>query len=56
MVGCLEAEKYADKIWVTRSEPWKIGSPVHGRWLVSLEGFTGGFAVDCLEIHTSGGF
>jgi hypothetical protein len=52
MVSCLEAEKYADRIWITRSEPWQIGSDRHpGKWIVLLEGFAGGFAVDCLEIQ-----
>ncbi|GIN71175.1 hypothetical protein J14TS2_16500 [Bacillus sp. J14TS2] len=46
MVNCFEAKKYPGKVWVTRSEPWKLG---HGQEVVLLEGKIGGFAVDCLE-------
>jgi hypothetical protein len=46
MTNCLEAEKYKDRIWITRSEPWKISC---GERLVLLEGFSGGFAVKYLE-------
>ena len=46
MVNCLEAERYKDKIWTTRSEPWMLcGSEV-----VLLEGKSGGFATEFLEI------
>jgi len=46
MVNCLEAERYKDKIWTTRSEPWMLcGSEV-----VLLEGKAGGFATEFLEI------
>ncbi len=46
MVNCLEAERYKDKIWTTRSEPWMLcGSKV-----VLLEGKSGGFATEFLEI------
>lgn len=47
MVNCYEARKDPDKVWVTRSEPWELG---HGQKVVLLEGKTGGFSVDCLEI------
>lgn len=46
MVNCIEAERYKDKIWTTRSEPWMLcGSEV-----VLLEGKSGGFATEFLEI------
>ncbi len=46
MVKCLEAKKYPDKVWVTRSEPYTVcGSEV-----VLLEGRAGGFATEFLEI------
>jgi hypothetical protein len=52
MVKCLEAETHAGRIWVTRSEPWRLGNDRHpGEWVVLLEGFPGGFAVKCLEIQ-----
>ncbi|MBO0962361.1 hypothetical protein J1P26_21900 [Neobacillus sp. MM2021_6] len=47
MVNCYEARKKPDKVWVTRSEPWELGD---GQKVVLLEGKTGGFSVDCLEI------
>ena len=48
MVNCAEAEmdKYKDKVFVCRSEPWKLG---HGEEVILLEGKTGGFATDCLK-------
>jgi len=46
MVNCLEAEKYKDRVWVTRSEPWKVG----GNWVVLLDGYSGCFAVEFLEV------
>jgi len=46
MVNCAEARKYPDKIWTTRSEPWEMC----GTMVVLLEGKSGGFAVDCLEV------
>ena len=51
MVNCAEAEKYKDRVWTTRSEPWQIGS---GEWLVLLEGKSGGFDVECLEEVSAG--
>ena len=42
MTGCLEAENYKDRVWVTQDEPWQLGS---GEWVVSLEGMRGGFAL-----------
>ena len=48
MRDCLEAEIHNGKIWVTRSEPWRLG---HGAWVVLLEGFRGGFLVDRLEMQ-----
>lgn len=47
MVNCFEARKNPDKVWVTRSEPWKLG---HGEEVVLLEGKSGGFSVDCLKV------
>lgn len=47
MVNCYEARKDPDKVWVTRSEPWELG---HGQKVVLLDGKTGGFSIDCLEI------
>jgi len=47
MVNCLEAEIYKDRIWVTKSETWQLGS---GEWVVKLEGYHGGFAVNKLEV------
>jgi hypothetical protein len=47
MVNCYEARKNPDKVWVTRSKPWELG---HGQKVVLLEGKTGGFSVDCLEV------
>lgn len=47
MHTCYEAqkEKYKDKVWTVASEPWDLcGSEV-----VSLEGFSGGFATDYLK-------
>jgi hypothetical protein len=47
MVNCLESEKYAERVWITESEPWEIGG---GAWLVLLEGYSGGFSIKCLDI------
>jgi hypothetical protein len=45
IVNCYEAEKYAGKVWVTRSEPWEVcGSEV-----ILLEGKSGGFNTSCLK-------
>jgi hypothetical protein len=45
MVNCSEAEKYKDKVWVVRSDPWDLcGSEV-----VLLEGKSGGFATEMLR-------
>ena len=47
MYACAEAslEKYKDKVWTVRSEPWDLcGSEV-----VLLEGFRGGFATEYLR-------
>lgn len=46
MVNCYEAEKYKDKIWTVRSEPWDLC----GTQVVLLKGKAGGFALDCLEV------
>jgi hypothetical protein len=46
MVNCAESDKYKDRIWKTRSEPWEIGC---GDDLVALEGYSGGFATRCLQ-------
>jgi len=49
MVDCYEAtmDKYKDKEFVVRSEPWKLG---HGEEVVLLEGKSGGFSTDCLKL------
>lgn len=45
MINCYEAEKYKDKIWIVRSEPWIVcGSEV-----ILLEGKSGGFETEFLE-------
>jgi hypothetical protein len=47
MHTCAEArsEKYKDKIWTVKSEPWDLcGSEV-----VLLEGFRGGFSTEYLK-------
>lgn len=45
MINCYEAEKYKDKIWTVRSEPWiACGSEV-----ILLDGKSGGFATEFLE-------
>lgn len=45
MVNCFEAEKYKDKVWEVRSEPWDLcGSEV-----VLLKGKSGGFATEFLR-------
>lgn len=46
MVNCREAEKYSGKVWTTLSEPWECC----GAELVLLEGYFGGFAVNCLKV------
>lgn len=46
MVGCMEAEKYPDRIWTVKSGPWDICKST----LVGLEGFRGGFSVECLLV------
>lgn len=46
MVNCYEAEKNADKVWVTRSDPWMMC----GSQVVLLEGKAGGFDTSCLEV------
>lgn len=47
MVVCLEArlDKYKDRIWTVRSEPWDVC----GTECVLLEGKAGGFATEFLE-------
>jgi hypothetical protein len=47
MVNCLEAENFKGRIWTTISEPWKIGKK---EWVVLLDGYRGGFAVNYLEV------
>lgn len=47
MINCAEArmDKYKDKVFTVRSEPWDLcGSEV-----VLLEGKSGGFATRCLK-------
>ncbi len=45
MVDCAEADKNAGRVWTVRSEPWDVcGTPC-----VLLDGYRGGFAVDCLR-------
>ncbi|WP_312337178.1 hypothetical protein [Anaerospora hongkongensis] len=46
MVNCGEAEHYGDKVWTTRSEPWELC----GSQVVLLEGKSGGFDKNCLEV------
>lgn len=46
MVNCYEAGKYADKVWVTCSEPWEMC----GSQVVLLKGKSGGFDTSCLEV------
>lgn len=46
MVNCWEAEKHADKVWITRSAPWEMC----GSQVVLLEGKSGGFDTSCLEV------
>jgi len=46
MVKCLEAEKYKDRVWIVASEPWKVGDS----WVVRLNGYSGGFDIECLEV------
>lgn len=46
MVNCSEADKYPDKIWETRSEPWEVC----GEMVVLLKGKAGGFSVNCLKV------
>ena len=42
MTGCLEAETYKDRVWVTQGEPWQLGS---GEWVVSEGMRARGFAL-----------
>jgi hypothetical protein len=50
MVDCFEAETHAGRIWTTGCEPWQLGTEKRpGKWLVLLDGFRGGFSVECLE-------
>ena len=45
MVNCSEAQKYKDKVWEVRSEPWDLcGSEV-----VLLKRKSGGFATEFLQ-------
>ncbi|MDU4960168.1 MAG: hypothetical protein E6X17_05855 [Sporomusaceae bacterium] len=46
MVDCSEADKYGDRIWTTRSEPWEVC----GSQVVLLDGKSGGFATNRLEV------
>lgn len=48
MINCAEANhpKYKDRIWKTRSNPWRLC----GSMVVLLEGFSGGFSIECLEV------
>lgn len=45
MVGCSEAERYKDKIWEVRSNPWNLC----GTEVVLLKGKSGGFATEFLK-------
>ncbi len=47
MVGCYEAKIDPVRIWIARSNPWKLG---HGEEIVLLEGKSGGFATRFLKI------
>jgi len=46
MKNCAEADIYGDRVWVVSSEPWAL---VHGEKIVRLEGYRGGFAIECLK-------
>lgn len=46
MVNCVEAEKYAGRIWTVASEPWEVC----GSRVVLLEEFRGGFDCERLEL------
>jgi len=46
MVNCYEALKNPDKVWTVRSKPFDVC----GCECVMLEGKSGGFEVDCLEL------
>lgn len=46
IINCYEAKKYADKVWTTRSDSWKLGD---GTEVILLEGKSGGFACSCLR-------
>ena len=46
MVNCSEAEKYGNRVWTTRSEPWVLGC---GEEVILLEGKSGGFSTNCLR-------
>jgi hypothetical protein len=46
MVNCYEARAHGDRVWVTRSEPWEMC----GSQVVMLEGKSGGFDTNCLEV------
>ncbi|GKS12830.1 hypothetical protein YDYSY3_38300 [Paenibacillus chitinolyticus] len=47
MVDCIEAEMHKDKVWTTRSKPWKLGN---GAEVVLLVGLSGGFSTKCLKL------
>lgn len=45
MVNCLEADRYADKVWTVASAPWEVC----GCRVVKLDGYRGGFDVTKLR-------
>ncbi|KNY24819.1 hypothetical protein [Pseudobacteroides cellulosolvens] len=45
MHTCLEAEKYKNKIWTVRTDPWKLEGHTE---VVMLEGYSGCFATEFL--------
>jgi hypothetical protein len=47
MVNCLEAETRSEITWTTASQPWQLRN---GTWLVLLDGYRGGFSLECLEV------
>lgn len=50
MHTCGEAEKYRGKIWTCETDEYTVGEGVYKQRLVFLEGFSGCFAVEYLQI------
>ncbi|MCL5117052.1 MAG: hypothetical protein M1272_07880 [Firmicutes bacterium] len=49
MVRCGEAEQFGDRIWVCATDEFESGHSLVQR-LVGLEGFSGTFLAECLEL------